>query len=205
MQNHDLLEPPKGWAKPAGERLSVPLIKERGVVFRSASKVSGWFGRPDLPNIFPVIHLNPRIFWAWLFFASRLMPFGRLPNTLREKIILRVAWNCRSRYEWAQHLQIAQKVGVSDLEILELTRPLSEQTDVYWHALYGACDSLCAKEPIDDKAWGELAKRHSKQELIEILTLIGHYEMVAGILINANVPLEPDIEANFNLFQQRNC
>lgn len=205
MQNHDLLQPPRGWAKAAGERLPVPLIKERGLVFRGVSKVSSWFGRPDLPNVFPVIHINPRIFWAWLFFASRLMPFGRLPSTLREKIILRVAWNCRSRYEWAQHLEMAQKVGVNDFEILESTRPLSEQTDTYLRALYGACDSLCAKEPIDEKAWEELAKRHSKQELVEILTLVGHYEMVAGILINANVPLEAEIEANFNQFQLRNC
>lgn len=202
MQYQDRLQPSKGWAVPTGQRLPIPTPKERGLLFRSMSNVSRLFGRPELPNVFPVINTNRRIFWAWLFFASRLMPFGRLPATLREKVILRVAWNCRSRYEWAQHLEIAQTVGVSNEEILHVTRSLAEQPDAYSAALYGACDSLCAKEPIAEEHWQQLIKIHSHKEMMEFLTLVGHYEMVAGILINAKVPLETSIEENFRRFQE---
>jgi len=205
MQYQDRLQPPKGWAIPVGERLPVPRAQERGVLFRSLSGVSHLFGRSELPNIFPVLNTNRRLFWAWLFFASRLMPFGRLPATLREKVILRVAWNCRSRYELAQHLEIAQSVGVSDQEILQATRPLIAQPDAYSVALYGACDNLCAKEPIEEEHWQQLVKIHSHKEIVEFLTLVGHYEMVAGILINAKVPLEASIEDNFRRFQEENC
>jgi|GEM_PF-251921 len=201
----DLLQPKNGWAVPAGARLPVPPAAQRGLMFRTVSQVSRWFGRAQLPNIFPVLNTNGRIFWAWLFFASRLMPYGRLPAATREKIILRVAWNCRSRYEWAQHLELAQKVGVSDAEVLQLTLPVAEIKEPYWAAVYAACDSLCAKEAISDAVWNQLAEEHTDKELIEILVLAGHYEMVAGVLINAKVPLEADIEENFQRFQARCC
>lgn len=205
MGYQDKLQPPQGWAVPSGERLPVPSKKERGLMFRSLSSVSRWFGRPELPNVFPVINTNRRIFWAWLFFASRLMPFGRLPATVREKVILRVAWNCRSRYEWAQHLEIAQSVGVSNEEILQTAAPLEQQKDVYMTALLGACDALCSKQPMAEEYWLQLSHAHSQKEVMELLTLIGHYEMVAGILINAKVPLEASIEENFRQFQDQYC
>lgn len=203
--HNDTLQPTQGWAVPAGNRLPVPPPRQRGLLFRALSGVSRWFGRPQLPNVFPVMNINGRLFWPWLFFASRLMPFGRLPATTREKIILRVAWNCRSRYEWAQHLQLAQKAGVPDNEILQVAQPASQLSNAYLAALMAACDSLCAKQAISNSAWAVLAAAHSEKELMEILVLVGHYEMVAGVLINANVPLEPAIEANFQRFQQQNC
>lgn len=202
--HNDVLQPQQGWAVPIGARLPVPPPRQRGLMFRVLSKVSAWCGRPQLPNVFPVMNTNRRIFWAWLFFASRLMPFGRLPAATREKIILRVAWNCRSRYEWAQHLQLAQQVGVPDAEILQVSQPVERIAEPYLAALMAACDSLCAKEAITDEVWAVLAQAHSEKELVEILVLVGHYEMVAGVLINANVPLEPAIEENFQRFQQDN-
>lgn len=200
---NDLLQPPQGWALPEGERLPVPPPQHRGLFFRAVSWLSRWFGRKELPNIFPVMHINRRLFWPWLWFASRLMPFGRLSPTLRERVILRVAWNCRSRYEWAQHVAMAQQVGVPLEAIYRVTRPVSEQPTAYEAALFSACDSLCAKVPISSEAWALLAQHHSQAELMELLTLVGHYEMVAGILINAAVPMEESMEQNLRLFEER--
>ena len=138
----DLLQPAAGWAGPARPRLLPPDGADRGMVFRAVSAVSGFIGRRPVPDIFSVMHLNPRLFWAWLFFASRLMPFGRLPATLREKIILRTAWNCRSRYEWGQHVVIARQVGVSDREILAVARGAVACASVEERALMQACDEM---------------------------------------------------------------
>src|SRR5690554_885812 len=125
-QQNSKIQPSNGWAVATGLRLPIPPNKERGVFFRSISGISRFFGRPELPNIFPVINTNRRLFWAWLFFASRLMPFGRLPARTRELVILRVAFNCRSRYEFAQHLEIAQRLGVNDQDILATTKPAEQ-------------------------------------------------------------------------------
>src|SRR5690606_7378010 len=89
MNQQDLLQPAAGWAAPQGTRLPPPPPRERGLLFRTLALASRWFGRPELPHIFPVLNINRRIFPAWLFFASRMMPFGKLPATVREKLILR--------------------------------------------------------------------------------------------------------------------
>ncbi len=198
----DPLQPKDGWAEPESERLPAPPEAQRGLPFRALSKVSGWFGRPQLPAIFPVFNINPRLFWAWLFFASRLMPFGRLPAATREKLILRTAWNCRSRYEWGQHLEIAQTEGVSDDEIVKLAQDpaaLSPQDAL----LMQACDDICQQKLISEATWQALSEHYSQARLIEIMILVGHYEMVAGFLINAGIQLEADIEANLQAFHQR--
>lgn len=189
------------WAIADGRRLAIPPKKERGLLFRIISGVSRFFGRPELPNIFPVLNINRRIFWAWLFFASRLMPFGRLPAQTRELVILRVGFNCRSRYEFAQHLEIAQRIGVSKQDILATINPAKECSDEHLQALLLACDHVCQKQPIPDTVWQTLQQQYSEKLLIELLMLMGHYEMVAAVLINTAVPLEAGIEANLIAFE----
>lgn len=198
----DRLVPDGGWACPSGPRIAVPPPAARGLLFRSLSRLSRLLGRPQLPNVFPVININRRLFRAWLFFASRLMPFGRLPPAVRELVILRVAWNCRSRYEWAQHLELAQRVGVADAEILAAAGS-TDAAPASLRVLFRAVDAMCRKEPVDDEDWAALAQRFDEPALIELLMLVGQYEMVAGVLVNAAVPLEPAIEENFRRFQSR--
>ena len=200
-QQNSKIQPSNGWAVAAGLRLPIPPNKERGVFFRSISGISRFFGRPELPNIFPVINTNRRLFWAWLFFASRLMPFGRLPARTRELVILRVAFNCRSRYEFAQHLEIAQRLGVNDQDILATTKPAEQCAEQHLQALLLACDCVCKKQPINDQVWQTLRQHYSDKLLIELLMLIGHYQLVAAVLINAAVPIEKDIEANLVAFE----
>lgn len=194
MTASDPLQPESGWAAPTSPRLPAPPPRERGMLFRTVSRVSRLFGRPDLPLVFPVIHLNPRLFWGWLFFASRLMPWGRLPAPAREKVILRVAWRSRSRYEWAQHVDIALRVGVQDREILAMTQDPDTIDDADDRLLMRACDQFCASKLIDDDTWQALSQRYSRRDLIELLMLIGHYEMVAGLLINSGIEAEPPVE-----------
>jgi alkylhydroperoxidase family enzyme len=64
-------------------------------------------------NLLATFARNKRISRAWFLFAARLMPFGTLPRADTELVILRVAYLCRSRYEWYQHTIIGEKAGLS--------------------------------------------------------------------------------------------
>lgn len=203
MPYSDPLQPAGGWAAPETLRLPAPPVAERGLLFRTMSLVSRWFGRAELPHIFPVMNINRRLFRGWLFFASRLMPFGRLPAGVREKLILRVAWNCRSRYEWGQHVEIALSVGVRDEEIVALARDQDAGLDEHDRLLMRACDQQCHSKLICAEDWQALTMRYTPAELIEIVMLVGHYEMVAGLLINAGIELEGSIETQLQVFYQR--
>lgn len=195
-KNRDELQPDGGWVGSSSTRLNPPKVEDRGMFFRSVSLLAKSFGRTQIPDIFSVMHINARLFWAWLFFASRLMPGGKLPAQDREKIILRVAWLCRSRYEWGQHVEIALRVGVSDAQIVELTRNTS-------NILMRACDELVRDKCIADATWQALTAQYDDKLMIEIVMLIGHYEMVAGFLNSAGLQLEDTIEEKLQAFHQR--
>lgn len=199
----DFLAPPLGWMSSPAARLPAPPPSARGPLFRSASKLSGWFGRQQVPDIIATLHINPGLFWPWLLFASRLMPFGRLDARTREKIILRTAWNCRSRYEWGQHVEIALRVGVTDDDIVRLTTAPETLSDAVERALMSACDQLCQNHQIHDDTWATLTAAYNEKRMIEVVLLIGHYQMIAGFLNTSGLRLEPPIEATLQAFYQR--
>lgn len=199
----DPLQPEGGWAGPLQPRLAVPPPSERGLLFRTVSRVSHLFGRPELPAVFPLLHRNPRLFWGWLFFASRLMPWGRLAAPARELIILRTAWLCRSRYEWGQHVEIAERVGVVDRDLLAVTRGPDAFSNATLRTLIQACDELHQHDCLSDDTWRQLQIRHSDSQLLEIMMLVGHYRMLAGVLISCGLPLEARMEDHLQAFHAR--
>ncbi len=196
------LAPPGGWID-AGTRLQVPPPARRGWAFRGVSLGARLFGRQQLPDIFPVFNINARLFWPWLFFASRLMPRGRLNARERELVILRTAWNCRCRYEWGQHVEIALRVGVSDEQILGVAGRLRPSAPGRERTLMDACDELVRDHCIAATTWSELSAHYDERLLIEIAILAGHYQMLAGFLNSAGLALEPAIERVLEAFNQR--
>ena len=197
------LKPEGGWAGAALPRLIPPPPAQRGLLFRGISLVAKSFGRSQVPDIFSVLHINARLFWAWLFFASRLMPGGRLPARDREKVILRTGWNCRSRYEWGQHVDIALAVGVTDAEIVRVAQGPQACTDEHERALLLACDEMTRDRCVSEQTWAMLASRLNQKLLIELVILIGHYVMIAGFLNSAGLALEQPIEEKLQRFHQR--
>lgn len=202
MSLHEL-EPDGGWIRTETMRLPPPPPSRRGLMFRAVSQASRFFGRQQVPDVFSVFHINSRLFWAWLFFASRLMPGGRLPAREREKIILRTAWNCRSRYEWGQHVEIALRVGVSDEDIIRVSRGPSAFDDARTRAAMQACDELFQGQMVSAETWRQLSQHHDQKNLIEMLILIGHYQMIAGFLNSSGIMLEAQTESKVEEFHRR--
>ncbi|RZL04372.1 MAG: carboxymuconolactone decarboxylase family protein [Rubrivivax sp.] len=203
MARHDPLQPDRGWAQASTPRLRPPPPRRRGLVLRTLALVSRRWGRADLPDLFPVISLHRGLFLPWLWFASRLMPFGRLPASAREMLILRTAWNCRCRYEWGQHVDLALAAGVSDMDILCTTLAPSTFTDPMQRSLMQACDELCLNDVITDTVWHALEQHWDETRLIEITMLVGHYRMLASVINSAGLVLEAPTEFRLQAFYQR--
>src|SRR5690349_16086978 len=100
------LAPPGGWHPVDPTRLGPPDGPAGGLSYRLVRLGMRVFGRRTVPNLFLVLLRSPRLLLPWTAFASRLMPYGRLEPRDRERMILRIAWNCRCRYEWLQHVEI---------------------------------------------------------------------------------------------------
>lgn len=193
------LAPPGGWhhgeprIRPlAFGELSLPLRTLLAVAARWAKKRTG---TALVPDVFLLLLRHPRLFWPWLRFASRLMPYGTLDRRDAELLILRVAWNCRCRYEWGQHVPIALLAGVPADDIARLARGLEASGwRTHQSALLQAVDELHGQRTITDATWQRLREHFDERRLIEITMLIGHYEMLAGVLNSAGLPLEAATE-----------
>jgi len=143
------------------------------------------------PNLFMTLARHRRLFRRWLVFAGALMPNGRLPRPESELLILRVAYNCGSDYEWIQHERIALTAGLSHKEV-ERVREGPEA--VGWsdreRLLLRAADELHANRQIGESTWLALRPQLDDAELIELCMLVGHYEMLAMTL--GSLRVEPD-------------
>ncbi|MEY1660785.1 carboxymuconolactone decarboxylase family protein [Isoalcanivorax beigongshangi] len=191
----DPLIPPGGWAGPDRVRLDAPPPRRQGWLLRVVGQASRLFGRNQLPNVFPLLHRHPRLFWGWLVFAAQMMPFGTLSGRQREALILRTAWLNRSRYEWAQHVEIALREGLTATEIHTLALAPTTSTDPDLALLLRCCDALHQAPALPDELWQPLLQRHGERGALEVMMLVGHYRMLAAVLNSSGLPLEPSIEA----------
>lgn len=107
-------------------------------------------------------------------------------------MILRVARNCGSAYEWQQHERLAQQAGLSanDLERARDTVDADGWTE-HQRLLPRAADELHSQRDLSDELWNALAERLPEPGLIELVMLIGHYEMLAITLSALRV--QPDV------------
>ena len=196
------LAPPGGWHPLPPAPLIAPLrVDQLSLPLRAVLWAAGNWGRKrtgsaQVPDIFLLLLRHPRLFWPWLRFASRLMPYGTLGRREAELVILRVGWNCRCRYEWGQHVQIGLREGLEPAQIARIAQgPQAPGWRLDEAAVLQAADDLHRERRIQAETWRRLSQHYSNKQLLEISLLVGHYEMLAGFLNSVGLALEPTTEA----------
>jgi alkylhydroperoxidase family enzyme len=160
------------------------------VDFRSVEVALGLSPVERPLNVMTTLARNPSLYAAWQHLAGELFTRSLDPRD-RELVILRAAWRCSSRYEWAQHARIAHDAGLTDAEI---HRVASGPDAADWPAadavLLRAVDELVDDTCISDSVWTDLASRFEPAKLLSLAMLAGHYIMLAGVLNSVGV--EPE-------------
>ena len=169
---------------PARPRELRPLAR---TVAEFADRVTG----SGPPNIFTTLGRHPRLFRAWLRYSAHLMPFGQLPRRDTELVVLRVAWQCRSAYEWHQHVSIALRVGLTPDEVAGVADacPASRFTERQ-QALLAVSDELIAQRGLSDATWSAVQACLSDREAIELCLLVGHYQGLASAIGGLRIQVE---------------
>ena len=155
-----------------------------------ARQLLGERGRPL--NIFLTLAKNEPLFTAFMQLGEHLLgrSFG-VERRERELVILRVGWRSGSDYEFGQHTVIGKHVGVTDDEIVRLTRDGYEGWSDDDAALLALADELCADNDVSDATWSRLQQRWSEAQLLDLLVLAGFYRLVSGFLRSVRVQREP--------------
>jgi alkylhydroperoxidase family enzyme len=158
----------------------------RGVL---SAAPGGKGGRPV--NVFTTLARHPKLFGDWIRLGARLLAGSSFSPRERELAILRTAHNCRSEYEWAQHVEIGRAAGLSDHEIAAVRLPPREHPwDEAELLVLEAVDELHGEATLGDATWARLAERYDEQQLIELPMLVGHYTMLAYALNALGVQVE---------------
>lgn len=88
-----------------------------------------------------------------------------------------------SEYELHQHRRIARGAGLSRDQIAVVESPSAEGewTDRQ-RAILATVDQLVLTRDVDDHTWSNVAEHLDDRQLVELVLLAGHYDMLAAAI-----------------------
>jgi len=146
-------------------------------------------GGRDL-NLFRVMMHHPDLTRRWTVFAGHVLQKQTVPPRERELLILRVGWLNQAEYEWAQHVEIAKRSGITEAEIERIRQGPGAGWNAHEAALLQAADDLFAHSVVSDQAWATLATRYSTEQMMDVVFTAGHYTLVCWAVNSFGVPLD---------------
>jgi 4-carboxymuconolactone decarboxylase len=150
-------------------------------------------GRPTA-NVTATIGLHPELHESFQTLGNAVLREASTPRRQRELVILRMGWNCGAQYEFGQHTLFGREAGITEAEIVALTRPL---TTFPWaeddRVLLEMADELYIDCCVTDPTWAKLAARWAPREILEFVMAAGFYFMVSGILNSFGVQLDEGV------------
>lgn len=152
--------------------------------------------RLDELNLFTTLARHERSFGSLMRLGRRLVMKAALPFGDRELLILRTAWNCRSDYEWGQHVQIAVAGGVDRAIVHRVPAgPDAPDWNQRQRLLLRAADELHSGSRIEDQTWDGLQELLNEDALIELPLLVGYYHLIAFALGTLHIQPEADLDS----------
>ena len=158
-------------------------------------EASGGTERKSPPSMLKTVAHHPDLMEPFLEFATVIAHQGVLSRRDSELLALRVAWNCRSEFEWGHHVDYARDAGLSSEEIARVPAGASASGwSASQRALLEAADQLHARQHVSDEVWTKLAADYTEQQLVELLFVVGQYTMLSMVVNAAGVELEAGYE-----------
>lgn len=153
--------------------------------------LSGSLDTTEVLNITRTWAHNPALMQAQRPYQDHLKSSSSLPRRDQELAVLRIGWLCSAEYEFGQHTLFARRFGVSDAEIVRVTRGPSEAGWSRRDALILTCvDELYEGNTLTEATWQGLTREYSPDQLIELISVIGRYWTVSVVARSLNIQRE---------------
>ncbi|MGH3577206.1 MAG: carboxymuconolactone decarboxylase family protein [Mycobacterium sp.] len=149
-------------------------------------------------SIFQVLLNHPRLAGALNDLLATMLWHGALEPRLRELVIMRIGWLTASDYEWTQHWRVAQGLGVTAEDLLGVRD--WRAYDAFGpaeRAALAATDDVVRDGAVGADSWAACEREFGGDQavLIELVTAIGAWRMIASILRSLQVPLEDSVSS----------
>lgn len=112
-----------------------------------------------------------------------------LADNIREFIILSISRKLNVPYEWVHHVKVAKKAKLDSKIINKIKKNDFKNFEMPYKKIIKIIDLVLKLKPIPSELKEELIDSFKIKGYIEIITLCGFYQMIAGIIIGLDVPL----------------
>jgi alkylhydroperoxidase family enzyme len=144
-------------------------------------------------NIFRMMAHAEQDFRPLVGLGGAILAQQQLSPKLRELVILRVGQLSGARYEWVQHVPIAEAAGATKAQMTALERGEIEVPcfDPLEQAVLRFTTEVVRDVRASDATFAAVAQQLSAREVVELVITIGYYMMIARLLETTGVDLEP--------------
>ena len=149
----------------------------------------------DVAAVYRTFARHPKLYPPRQILSEYIRTKSTLSPRVREMLILRIGWRCRSAYEWAAHAPAGRRAGLTDDQIRMLARSGYEGWSAADAAIVRAADELFTDDTISDATWKALDDQFDDRQLLDVLITTGGYRMVSMVLNTFGVAAEPNSEA----------
>jgi alkylhydroperoxidase family enzyme len=144
---------------------------------------------------------HPPLLRAYNVWASHTFSANNTLSKRESEIVtMRTVWRCRAGYQWARHVPMALRAGLTEEEIEALKKPVSEAG---WSnrdaVLIASVDALLDDYFIGDDLWAQLSAHFSERQCMDAIFICGRYAMAAMFLNTAGTQLDPDVKPDPDL------
>ncbi len=139
---------------------------------------------------------HPALAKAFLTFNAHVAGASTLSGRVRELLILRISWLRRAEYEFVQHVILGLRAGLTQEEVERVqSGPDAPGWDPMDADLMRAADDLHAHASIQPPTWARLAARFNTQQMMDLVFLVGCYDLLAMAIKSFQTQLEPGVAA----------
>jgi 4-carboxymuconolactone decarboxylase len=164
----------------------VPLVSRDAYTPDQAALASG----RDMYNMTRMLVNHPDFYRVFVPYVDKLMSRSLLPHRDREILILRTLILCNESYEEDHHVRIAETLGMSAGLVQSVKAGQSAGLSEFDRILVRAAEELVNDRCLSDEAWGALAKSYDVAQMIEVVFLVGTFNMLSMATNSLGIPLD---------------
>ena len=127
--------------------------------------------------------------------ANFINRVSKLTPRHREMFILRIGWDCRAEYEWAQHVGNVGRAREHGLDPVKIAQgPDAPGWEPFERTILRAVDELYRDAMVSDKTWAALGEKYDTTLIMSGVLTSSSYRATSIALNTFGVQLEPGNE-----------
>ncbi len=142
------------------------------------------------PHLFHMQLYNPAVADGWLRLGTAVRYKSELDDATRELAICLVARTTGAEYEWRAHRRIAIELGLSEPALEAILDWRTGDFNARQRAVLALAEQLTRNVTVDDATFKAANDQLTPREMVELVTTVSYYNMVARFLVGLQIDLE---------------